>query len=48
MVLDDIATDGLPSAPLSEAQLAGNRAFLDQYWSRSAVISNARVLSNLL
>ena len=44
MLLDDIAADGLPREVLPAAQVVANRAFLDEYWSRRAVINNVRAL----
>lgn len=44
MLLEDIAAEGLPTEALSAKQVAANHAFLDEYWSRSAVIRNVRAL----
>jgi hypothetical protein len=44
MLLDEVASVGLPSQPPSAALVAANRAFLDQHWSRRAVVRNIRQL----
>jgi len=43
-LLEDVATHGLPLEPLSGVQLAANRAFLDDQWSRGTVVRNIRTL----
>ena len=46
-LLDDVSAGGLPRKPLSTAQVAANRAFLDEYWGRATVIRNIKALIDL-
>lgn len=43
-LLDDIPVSGLPVGPLSEADLAARRAFLNDNWGRARVLDNIRTL----
>jgi len=43
-LVDDVRASGIPTAPLSPAQIASNQAFLDEHWSRRAVLANIRAL----
>lgn len=46
-LLDDVPALGLPTDPLPPARIAANRAFLDEYWGRRAVVHNVRTLIDL-
>ncbi len=48
MLLDELATGSLPSEPLSESQVAANRAFLKEHWGHATVIRNTRALIDLV
>lgn len=47
VLLEDLATAGLPTEPLPMSQLAANRAFLSEYWGRATVIRNIKTLIDL-
>lgn len=48
LLLDEIAEQGLPSAPTTAAQVSANRALLTEYWSRRTVVDNVAALVGLL
>lgn len=47
LLLDEVARQGLPTAPVSPAHDAANLAFLDENWSQRVVVRNIRKLVDL-